>query len=217
MPAGEDPGRSPLPSDLARLLHDVRGPLNSLTFELEFLLKHAVAGNAVAEDRLRAAQTQLIRLTEMRSAAFAIVALEADGSGRVDLRVVVDAARQEVGAAIDVEPGPWPSVTGDARLLTEAVTHLLGNAVEATPAGGRTPHVSATVVGADTLLRVRDWGAGLRTTDPKLAIKLMHSTKPGHRGLGLPTVERIARLHGGDVRFEAPGDGAVVTLVLRTV
>ena len=28
MPAGDDPGRSPLPSDLARLLHDVRGPLS---------------------------------------------------------------------------------------------------------------------------------------------------------------------------------------------
>jgi two-component system, NtrC family, sensor histidine kinase HydH len=216
MPAGDDPGRSPLPSDLARLLHDVRGPLNSLTFELEFVLKHAVAGNAVAEDRLRAAQAQLNRLTEMLSAAFAIVALEAEDGSRVNLGAIVDAAGRDVGAVIDVDAGPWPSVVGDARLLTLALSQVLRNALEATPAGGRPPRVSAMVAGAETLLRVRDWGPGLRTTDPRLAIKLMHSTKPGHRGLGLPTVERIARLHGGSVRFESPGDGAVVTLVLPT-
>jgi signal transduction histidine kinase len=42
----------------------------------------------------------------------------------------------------------------------------------------------------------------------------MQSTKPGHRGVGLVTVERIVRLHGGELRFESPGEGTVVTLAL---
>ncbi|HET7342443.1 MAG TPA: HAMP domain-containing sensor histidine kinase [Methylomirabilota bacterium] len=214
MPAGEDPGRRPLPPDLARLLHDVRGPLNSLTFELEFVLKHAAVGNALAEERLRAAQAQLGRLTELLAAAFAVAALERGPLVGVDLRVVVEAARGQAGAAVDVGDGPWPTVAGDAALLTLAISHLVLNAVEATPAGGRAPLVSVGVAGNTARLQVRDWGHGLRTSDPKLLIKLLHSTKPGHRGIGLVTVERVARLHAGDLRLESPGDGTAVTLTL---
>jgi signal transduction histidine kinase len=61
---------------------------------------------------------------------------------------------------------------------------------------------------------VRDWGPGLPTTNANLLIRLLHSTKPGHRGLGLVTVERIARLHGGSLTFESPDDGAIATLTL---
>jgi C4-dicarboxylate-specific signal transduction histidine kinase len=64
------------------------------------------------------------------------------------------------------------------------------------------------------LLRVRDWGPGLRTSDPKLVIRPWHSSKPGHRGLGLVTVERVARLHRGALRFATLSDGALVTLAL---
>ena len=70
--------------------------------------------------------------------------------------------------------------------------------------------------GADgeVALSVRDHGTGLRTTNPKLLIRLLHSTKPGHHGLGLITVERVARLHGGRVDFESLSPGARVTLRL---
>ena len=69
--------------------------------------------------------------------------------------------------------------------------------------------------GEETRVTVRDWGGGLAATDPKLLIRLLRSGKPGHAGLGLVTVERIARLHGGSVRFACPGDGTVATLNLR--
>ena len=188
--AGDDPGGRKLPDDLARLLHDVRGPLNSLTMHLE-VLKRTVLGDAIAEDSLRTVHDQLARLTAMLPAAFA-------------------------GGVVEVGAGPWPDVVGDAMLLTLAVVELLRNAVEATPAGGPPPQVSAIPAGERTLLRVRDWGPGLKTTDPKLLIKLMHTTKAGHRGLGLVTVERIARLHHGEIRFESPGPGTLVTLALPT-
>jgi signal transduction histidine kinase len=105
-------------------------------------------------------------------------------------------------------------VAGDETLLALALGHLLRNALEATAAGARAPELAGTTSGDTALVHVRDWGPGLRTTNPKLLFKLMQSTKPGHRGVGLVTVERIARLHGGELRFESPGDGAVVTLAL---
>jgi signal transduction histidine kinase len=91
--------------------------------------------------------------------------------------------------------------------------------VEATAAasGAQPPRVGASVEGDETRVTVRDWGPGLRTTNANLLIRLLHSTKPGHRGLGLVIAERIARLHGGTLAFESPADGTLVTLALPTV
>jgi len=215
MPAADEPGRRALPFDLARLLHDLRGPLNALAMHAE-LLKRAVGGDAIAEESARTALDQLDRLSAMLDDAFAVAALELGAVGRVDLGAVVEAARRDAEATVILAAGTWPSVLGDAALLTAAVAHLLRNAVEATPAvpRRRPPLVSAAVEGGQTVVSVRDWGPGFHTTDPKLVIRPWHSTKPDHRGLGLVTVERIARLHGGTVRFESPGDGALVSLLL---
>jgi signal transduction histidine kinase len=202
-----------LPPDLARLLHDLRGPLNSLTVHAE-LLKGQVGDDAVTDRSARIIVEQINRLSGMLADAFAVVALEVRRLRPVDLGAAVAAARREVGAPVAVDEGAWPTVTGDDALLTQAVVHLLRNAVESSD-GSRAPVVSAATENGQALLRVRDWGAGLRATDPRILIRAWHSPKPGHRGLGLVTVERIARLHGGTLRFESPpGGGALVTLVL---
>ena len=73
MQAADDPQRRVLPGDLARILHDLRGPLNSLTMHLE-VLKRTAKGDAGAEESLRTALQQLGRLAEMG----AVVALTAD-------------------------------------------------------------------------------------------------------------------------------------------
>jgi signal transduction histidine kinase len=214
MPAADDPGRRALPADLGRLLHDLRGPLNSLTMHVE-VLKRVVGDDPIAEGSLRTVLEQLGRLADMLPAAFAVASLEVGSWSPVDLGAVATAAREDAGGPVTLADGDWPAVTGDARLLTLAVAQLLRNAVEATAAAGaQPPRVSAALEGNEVRLDVRDWGPGLRTTDTKLLIRLLHSTKPGHRGLGLVTVERIARLHGGRLRFAAPGVGALVTLAL---
>jgi two-component system, NtrC family, sensor histidine kinase HydH len=210
----DDPGRRPLPPDLARLLHDVRGPLNSLTMHLQ-VLRRTVDGDAIAEDSLRTVQDQLARLSDMLPAVFAVAALETEALGPVELGGVMEKAREQAGGSVTLANTSWPSVVGDEALLTLALGHLLRNAVEATPPGRPWPMVSAKVAGAESVVEVRDWGVGLKVTDPKLLIRLMHSTKSGHRGIGLVTVERIARLHRGSVRFDSPPEGgALVTLVL---
>jgi signal transduction histidine kinase len=213
MASADEAIRRPLPPDLGRLLHDLRGPLNSLTMHAE-VLKRTVRDDAAAEDSLRTVLEQLGRLAEMLPAAFQVASLELGTRGPVDLGAVAGAARRASGGTVHLAGGAWPSVPGDVALLEEALTQLFRNAVEATAAGERAPEASVAVEGGTAQVCVRDWGAGLRTTNPKLLIRLLQSTKPGHRGLGLVTVERIARLHGGEVRFESTGDGTRVTLAL---
>ena len=58
------PTDRPLPAELARLLHDLRGPLNSAVMHLE-VLKRTVAGDPAAAESLRTVLQQLARLSDI--------------------------------------------------------------------------------------------------------------------------------------------------------
>jgi signal transduction histidine kinase len=207
-----------LPEDLDRLLHDLRGPLNAIAMHAE-VVKRGVAGDPVGEASARTIQHELERLAEMLQAAMAVVALDRKESSRVELLEVVQGALDEARAKdVTVAAGAWPAVVGDPALLRRAVVHLVENAVEATSAAGpgtRPPEIHAERSGSGLVaLVVRDYGPGVKNTNPRVLIRLGGTTKPGHQGLGLVTVERIARLHGGTLRFDSPGIGTQAVLLL---
>jgi two-component system, NtrC family, sensor histidine kinase HydH len=214
LPPG-DSGRRGLPPDLGRLLHDLRGPLNSLTMHLEVLKRSVGDDDPMAEDSVRIVLEQLARLSTMLPAAFGVAALEVERRQPVDLGAVATAVQKDARGPVNLLEGRWPVVMGDEALLRLALGHLVENAVEATARGHRPPSVSASTEGDEVQIVVRDWGPGLPTSDPRLLIRLLHSTKPGHAGLGLVIVERVARLHGGTLRFACPGDGTIAMLTLR--
>jgi two-component system sensor histidine kinase HydH len=122
----------------------------------------------------------------------------------------------KAGWNVRLAPGEWPAVRGDERLLEIAIAELLRNAVHASAGtAAAAPLVSVLPLdGQRVELAVRDWGKGLPSTNPKVLIRLQQSSKPHQGGVGLLAVERIARLHEGALRFEAPEQGAVVKLVL---
>ena len=191
------PTDRPLPAELARLLHDLRGPLNSAVMHLE-VLKRTVAGDPTADESLRTVLQQLARLSDMLPVALGVAALEAQLPRAHDLKRLAEQARAVRGlATVTLGAGDWPRVSGDDALLVLAIGELLANAVEATPAAAPPPEVTATL-------------------GPDGRAALLQSTKPGHRGLGLVTVERVVRQHGGTLEFESLPDGARVTLRLPT-
>ncbi|MGH7310856.1 MAG: sensor histidine kinase [Candidatus Rokuibacteriota bacterium] len=209
-----------LPEDLDRLLHDLRGPLNALTMHLE-VLKRLSRSDLAALQSLDAIQQEAVRLAALLPAAFSVMALEPAPLARVDLGVLVRRAAEAAGAGrVSIAEGPWPEILGDERLLTPAVTHLVRNALTATEAAGpgrRPPHVSFRPgQPGRVVLIVRDWGTGLRTTNPRALIRLALSPKSGRPTLGLVTAERVARLHGGTLTFDSPsGGGAEVAIILQ--
>lgn len=150
----------------------------------------------------------------MLPAAFAVTALEAGLRRPVPLRPLVASVLANHGWREVVVAPIHGRALGDNTLLALAVEHLVRNALEATKPGASPPRVAAVADGARVTLTVRDWGSGLGTTDPRLLIRLMQSTKPGHVGLGLLVVERVARLHGGTMTLSSPGEGIEVALTL---
>ncbi|HWB74644.1 MAG TPA: ATP-binding protein [Nannocystaceae bacterium] len=142
----------------------------------------------------------------------------------VDLSAVARAVGHEVASRFqhavhfDVEDGL--RVGGDAGLLRIALENLLSNAWKFT-AKVEAPAVSfgATLVDGETVFDVHDNGVGF---DPKYASKLfvpfqrLHGAAeyPGS-GIGLATVHRVVRKHGGRIWAEStPGRGATFRFTL---
>ena len=116
-------------------------------------------------------------------------------------------------AQIDLTANESLSLLSDWELLREAISHLLGNALERNPDGGKIQVVVEETAGG-VQISVIDQGKvvspgfcekvfeGLYTPD------LMHH----HRGtgLGLAITKEIASLHGGEVSCQAMEQGGAV-------
>jgi two-component system nitrogen regulation sensor histidine kinase NtrY len=113
----------------------------------------------------------------------------------------------------------------DARQITQALTNILQNAVEAVesrlergPAGGEPGRLDIDLVQGEesVAIEVMDNGCGIpddlrhRLTEPYV------TTREKGTGLGLAIVRKIMEDHGGElVLDDAPSGGALVKLVFR--
>jgi len=210
-----DPRRAPLPTDLDRLLHDLRGPLNAVVMHLE-VLKRLLPDDDTARASLASIQQETERLTQMLPLAFSICALELGPMRPLLLRGLVESAIDESARKrVQVEPGPWPDVDGDERLLVLAIRQLVGNALEASGDRGEVRVGVEPRDGGTVALIVADAGPGFQTKNPSAIARLRTGEKSGHQGIGLLIAQRIARLHGGALAFDTKASGGVVQLILR--
>ncbi|WP_338863959.1 sensor histidine kinase [Myxococcus stipitatus] len=95
-----------------------------------------------------------------------------------------------------------PELLGDETLLQLAATHLVRNAVQASPPGGRV-RLSVEPVPDGVRLVVEDEGPGIPDVDPRRVFEPFFLTRANGRGLGLAIVKRVVLAHGGQVRASA--------------
>jgi len=137
-------------------------------------------------------------------------------------RLLDELARTEPERKVAWSIEPSLSTTGDAPMVEAALRNLLGNAWKYT---GKVPapviRVYAGEVGGLRGICVADNGAGF---DMAHADQLFQPFRRLHRqdefpgiGIGLATVQRIARRHGGEIRAEGqPGAGATFCFTLQS-
>ncbi len=134
--------------------------------------------------------------------------------------VLADLKRETVGRNIEWRINPLPNVQGDSGLLKQVFANLLANAAKYTrPREVAIIDIGTTEMNGDTAFFVRDNGVGFNM---KYADKLFGVFQRLHRaeefegtGVGLATVERIIRRHGGRVWAEASvGQGATFYFTL---
>jgi light-regulated signal transduction histidine kinase (bacteriophytochrome) len=134
--------------------------------------------------------------------------------------VLKDIKSESVGREIEWHIGSLPSLDCDPGLMQQVFVNLLSNAVKYTRRRERAViEIGQTTVNHQVVVYVRDNGAGF---DSKYAGRLFGAFQRLHRadefegtGVGLATVQRIIRKHGGRVWAEAePDKGAMFCFVL---
>ncbi len=202
--------------------HDLRAPLRSMAGFSQMLLEdYANELDETAKDYLRRIQAASGRMGDLIDDLLYLSRVSRQQMRReeVDLsalarRVAEDLRRAEPGRRARLAVAEGLSAMGDAGLLKVALENLLGNAWKFT---SREPEaqIEFGVVerGGEPLYYVRDNGVGF---DEAYADKLFTPFQRLHgedqfegTGVGLATVARIVRRHGGSLRAEGEvGRGA---------
>ncbi|WP_353115502.1 HAMP domain-containing sensor histidine kinase [Microbacterium sp.] len=142
---------------------------------------------------------------------------------RVDFRSLATGVVRElrllhpVGIALDC-PGAPPRAWADAKLMRQAITNLLTNAM-AHAEDARL--ITLRIVGADeqVLISVSDDGSGMSSEQRQQLFERFASGRPlrDGTGLGLVITRQIVRMHGGEVYVDTtPGRGTTMMFSVPT-
>ena len=208
--------------------HDLRAPLRAMSGFAQALREDL--GDALGDDAAVDLREISAASRRMGDLIDGILALSRTTRGEVErtpvdvsamaARVLRELGTREPQRRVDVRVEPGLSVAGDARMLESALGNLLDNAWKySARADLARIEVYAENCDGRRWICVRDNGAGF---DMAYAKRLFQPFQRLHRqdefpgmGIGLATVQRIARRHGGEVRAHAePGRGAVFCLHL---
>ncbi|MEQ1687865.1 MAG: ATP-binding protein [Sphingopyxis sp.] len=114
-------------------------------------------------------------------------------------------------------PDPPTFMTCDRRLLAQAFTNLIKNAVEAI---GVSPNHRGEIIGIvepdddQIVIKVIDNGGGL-PADRASILEPYVTTREGGTGLGLAIVKKIVEDHAGELAFaDRPGGGTMAIIIL---
>ena len=201
--------------------HDLRAPIRVVEGFTRIVKEdYAAVLDRIGVDHLDRVLGAAARMNHMIDALLALSKLSSQPIQRVpvDLSqlagyIIADLRRLTPGHEVAVEIEPGLRTVGDPTLLRMVLENLLGNAWKYT-ANARAARVAFTSHADEpATFTVRDNGAGfdMRYADRLFgAFQRLHSASefPG-TGVGLASVRRIVRRHGGEVRAEgAPDRGA---------
>ena len=169
--------RQALADALADISHQIKTPLTSLSLTCELVRRDLSADGAhpAEVERLRTIQTLLMRVERLVGTLLKLARLDAGvihlERATVTLGELVDTAAEPLAIAFDIagvelvrDVEPDASFAGDASWSAEALTNILKNCMEHTPAGG-----TVTVHGHEDALACRivveDTGPGIAPED----------------------------------------------------
>lgn len=213
----------------ARLAHEIRNPLSSITLNIE-LVRDEI--NAFAKDNPEAGKESRSLLQSLDSEVRRIQRVTEDylqfarmpkpvretvqlnevlSQGLAFMESLFEATRVTVQTQFDAT---LPAIQADESQLWQAILNLVRNAIEAMPGGGtlivRTERHDRHIV-----LAVTDTGKGMGEPERGKVFTPFFSTKIGGTGLGLPLTQQIITEHGGQIRCESqPGQGTTFLIEL---
>jgi signal transduction histidine kinase len=208
----------------AGLAHELNNPMTAITGYLAIIKKGL--GDAPNAELITRAQEQAGRVTRVIEELRSFADQERVSHGQRfslvrPVRAALDLYDERLRAAgIDVRTQldeTAPEAQGDPVQIQQVVAHLVENAINAMPQGGRLD-VSLRSVDGDALkLRIADTGKGIPATIRERIFDPFFTTKEqaGRVGLGLSVSHSIVEAHHGQIFVESEeGVGAAISVLL---
>jgi two-component system NtrC family sensor kinase len=209
----------------AGLAHELNNPMTAITGYLAILRKQSAPDSPQAE-MISRAQEQAGRVARVVEDLRSFADQERVVSGqRFSLGRTVDSAlslyeerlrssRIDLTKKIDEK---LPDAQGDPVQIQQVVAHLVENAINAMPGGGKLEVSLGTVDGDALRLTVADTGKGIPAPIRERIFDPFFTTKgqQGRVGLGLSVSHSIVEAHHGRIVVESQeGMGAAITVLL---
>ncbi|MGL3821232.1 sensor histidine kinase [Sphingopyxis sp. R3-92] len=223
-------------SDVARrIAHEIKNPLTPIQLAAERLQRRF--GDKVEGDQAtfrRLTDTVIRQVHDMRRMVdefSSFARMPKPTFGVEDVRDILrqavflfEVAKPDIAFSISMADEIEPLVC-DRRLLSQALTNIVKNSVEAIEEKPKNPdevpvgRIHAELVlasGGEMVIRVSDDGIGLPEAREAIAEPYM-TTRQGGTGLGLAIVKKIVEQHYGELDFadNPTGQGTCVTLILH--
>jgi two-component system heavy metal sensor histidine kinase CusS len=210
----------------ADLAHELRTPIQNLRGEAEVALTRTRTAEEYREvielsveeyQSLASMIDSLLFLARAESAETPLNRFTFKVGPEIDsILDFYDAAAREQNIALGRQGDA--DLYADAMLVRRAVSNLVSNALQHTPAGGRIL-LGVCQTNGSVDIQVQDTGCGIspehlpRIFDRFYRADPARSSHSGGVGLGLAIVKSIMDLHGGSVDAESkPGQGTTITL-----
>jgi two-component system, OmpR family, phosphate regulon sensor histidine kinase PhoR len=206
--------------------HQLRTPITAIATAIEVLQNGAKESQEPRDRFLGHIEQQTERLVRLARAMLTLSRAErgdiGPSLGVVPLRPILDGLVVEIpgrrGVDIEVECAPTAAAIADDALLSEALTNVLGNALDHTTEGS--VRIAVADQGNGTIaIEVVDTGEGIAAAElPRVFERFHRGTSSGDgAGLGLPIARAAIRAMGGTLELESErGRGTTVCVLLRT-
>jgi PAS domain S-box-containing protein len=214
----------------AELAHEVRNPLNAISFQMALLrkVKESCADTACTDqisESLNIVNEEIARLTKITQDFLTFTRQESLKPVAVDLQEVVASAveflrgdLEKRGITVTQLPeGRSHRVLIDRDRFRQVLVNLLTNAMDALPEGGEITISLSTDGNGNKILTVSDTGPGIPRSLAEKIFDPFFSGKPKGTGLGLSIVKNIVEAHGGTISLEHSESGATFKITLPGV
>jgi signal transduction histidine kinase len=187
--------------------HEVRNPVMIIGGFARRLLKH-LSPDEQAREMVDPILHQVHRLEQMVAEIEAFTVLLEPDLKRQDLARVIDQVlaasaealeQRQIAVARQVPPD-LPQIPLDERLMSQALLHLIDNAMEAMPHGGQLT-LAVTPEPKGLRLILKDTGVGIKPEDMPFLFDPFFSSKPDGTGMGLTKVHQVISDHRGEIQI----------------
>ncbi len=197
----------------ASISHNLKNPLGSIKTILQVQMENpelpeSLRGETqIVLDEIGRLSSKLNQLLQFSRPAVRGGSIEATCDAAVVVEEVAGVLRHEAerrGIALEVQlgtNGARASAAPDA--ISDIVSNLVVNALEATPRGGRV-NVTAAAKDAFCVLSVEDSGSGISPEAREKLLQPFFTTKTQGTGLGLAIVARRVAEVGGKLKWKSP-------------